>query len=72
MKGERMKQLFQVEGMMCGNCEARLTRVLQALEGVNAVEASHQEGTCDVTYDDTKLNVDVIKEAIEDAGFDVK
>lgn len=67
-----MQKVFQVEGMMCGNCEARLTRVLKAVEGVEAVIASHKDGSCSVDFDEAKVSVSALAEAIEDAGFDVK
>ena len=66
-----MQIKLNVEGMMCGNCEARLTRVLKAVEGVEAVVASHQEGNVVIDFDATKVDESVLKEAIEDAGFDL-
>ena len=66
-----MQIKLNVEGMMCGNCEARLTRVLKAVEGVEAVVASHQEVNVVIDFDVTKVNDSVLKEAIEDAGFDL-
>lgn len=66
-----MQLKFNVEGMMCGNCEARLTRVLKAMEGVEEVVASHQAGSVIVDFDTTKVVEADLKEAIEDAGFDL-
>lgn len=66
-----MQVKLNVEGMMCGNCEARLTRVLMAMEGVETVVASHQEGTVVIDFDAMKVNESALKEAVEDAGFDL-
>lgn len=66
-----MQVKLNVEGMMCGNCEARLTRVLTVMEGVETVVASHQEGTVVIDFDATKVNESALKEAVEDAGFDL-
>ena len=70
-EGEFMQVKLNVEGMMCGNCEARLTRVLTVMEGVETVVASHQEGTVVIDFDATKVNESALKEAVEDAGFDL-
>ena len=66
-----MIQKINVEGMMCGNCEARLTRVLKSVDGISNVVASYQNNMVEVEYDETVLDSQVILEAIEDAGFDV-
>ncbi|KAF0995949.1 Copper chaperone CopZ [Geobacillus sp. TFV-3] len=63
---------LQVQGMTCGHCKAAVTNALQALDGVNRVEVHLQEGTVDVDYDETKVSVEKLKEAIEEQGYDVK
>ncbi|GGJ71255.1 copper chaperone [Anoxybacillus voinovskiensis] len=63
---------LQVQGMTCGHCKAAVTNALQALDGVSRVEVHLQEGTVDVEYDETKVSVEKMKEAIEEQGYDVK
>ncbi|MEB3749282.1 Copper chaperone CopZ [Geobacillus icigianus] len=63
---------LQVQGMTCGHCQAAVTNALQALDGVSRVEVHLQEGTVDVEYDETKISVEKLKEAIEEQGYDVK
>ncbi|MBB5355278.1 copper chaperone [Anoxybacillus mongoliensis] len=63
---------LQVQGMTCGHCKAAVTNALQELDGVSRVEVHLQEGTVDVEYDETKVSVDKLKEAIEEQGYDVK
>ncbi|MCZ0756796.1 copper chaperone CopZ [Anoxybacillus sp. J5B_2022] len=63
---------LQVQGMTCGHCKAAVTNALQALDGVSRVEVHLQEGTVDVDYDETKVSVEKLKEAIEEQGYDVK
>ncbi|KYD26446.1 hypothetical protein B4113_1027 [Geobacillus sp. B4113_201601] len=63
---------LQVQGMTCGHCQAAVTNALQALDGVSRVEVHLQEGTVDVEYDETKVSVEKLKEAIEEQGYDVK
>ena len=36
---------MKIEGMMCGHCEARVKKVLEALDGVEQAEVSHETGT---------------------------
>ncbi|AKU27448.1 copper-binding protein [Geobacillus sp. LC300] len=63
---------LQVQGMTCGHCKAAVTNALQALDGVSRVEVHLQEGTVDVDYDETKVSVEKLKEAIEEQGYNVK
>ncbi|MED4922864.1 cation transporter, partial [Anoxybacillus geothermalis] len=41
-------------------------------DGVSRVEVHLQEGTVDVEYDETKVSVEKLKEAIEEQGYNVK
>lgn len=67
MKSEAIK----VDGMVCGGCENRVKNALQTLEGVNSVEASYKDGIVKVDFDDS-VDINKIKEKIEDIGFEVK
>lgn len=62
------KVVLHVEGMHCGGCAARLSRVLERIEGVEKAEADHATGkvtlTCTAKVDDVDLTERVIK-----AGF---
>ena len=67
-----MKELvIKVEGMVCGGCENRVKNALKTLDGVDSVEASHENGIVKVNLDDS-VDVNKIKEKIEDIGFEVK
>jgi copper chaperone len=63
---------LHVEGMTCNHCKMAVTNALQELEGVSNVEVHLQEGTVDVSYDEVKVSVEKLKDAIEDQGYDVK
>jgi copper chaperone len=63
---------LNVQGMTCGHCKAAVTNALKELDGVKHVEVHLQEGTVDVDYDETKVSVEKLKEAIEEQGYDVK
>jgi len=63
---------LHVQGMTCEHCKMAVTNALKELDGVKNVEVHLQEGTVDVDYDETKVSVEKLKEAIEEQGYDVK
>lgn len=63
--------LIKVEGMVCGGCENRVQNALKTIEGVENVVADHTNGTVTVTAKE-EVSISVMKEAIEDLGFEVK
>lgn len=60
---------LKIEGMHCTGCSARLEKVLNNLEGVEKAQVSLQEKKATIKYDENKISLKSIKEAIEDAGF---
>ncbi|MBR1883444.1 MAG: heavy-metal-associated domain-containing protein [Clostridia bacterium] len=67
-----MKELLlKVEGMMCEGCENRVKNALMDIEGVQNVIASHKEKNVKVILKED-ISESIIKEAIEDLGYDVK
>ena len=60
---------LKIEGMHCAGCSTRLEKVLNNLEGVETAKVSLEEKKATIKYDETKINTENIKEAIEDAGF---
>ena len=60
---------FKIEGMHCVGCSTRLEKILNNLDGVEIAKVSLEEKKETIKYDDTKINIDNIKEAIEDTGF---
>lgn len=71
-KKERMemKKTMKIEGMMCGHCEARVKKCLEALDGVESASVSHESGTAEVTLVSDVSN-DVLKKAVEDQDYQV-
>lgn len=65
-----MKEIvLKVKGMACGGCENRIQNAIKNMEGIKEVIANHKEGT--VTIVAKEIDINVIKEKIEDLGFDV-
>ncbi|GGE34050.1 copper chaperone CopZ [Pullulanibacillus camelliae] len=65
------KMTLDVQGMTCGHCKAAVTGALKDLSGVKEVEVDLDTGKVDVTYENGKVSVEQMKEAIEDQGYDV-
>ncbi len=63
--------IIKVEGMVCNGCENRVQNALKNIEGVENVIADHVTGTVTVTSKE-KVAESVMKERIEDIGFEVK
>ncbi|NBJ71311.1 MULTISPECIES: copper chaperone CopZ [Clostridia] len=66
-----MQTTLDVRGMTCGHCEKSVKGALEALPGVIGVEVHLDTGKVDVTYDDAKTNIQAMREAIEEQGYDV-
>lgn len=62
---------LNVNGMVCGGCEKRVVNSLSTIDGVKEVIANHNERTV-VIKSDEKIDINIIKERIEDLGFEVK
>jgi copper chaperone len=62
---------IKVSGMTCQGCVRSVTRVLQALPGVDSVEVSLERGEAAVRYDPARTGVQVLRKAVEDAGYPV-
>jgi copper chaperone CopZ len=63
---------FNVDGMTCGGCEVAVRRVVNKLDGIETVEASHEEGTATVTYHPEEVTPEQIVEAIETLGYEAE
>lgn len=62
--------VIRVEGMSCGACVNNVTRVLQALPGVDAVQVSLEAAEARVRFDEARTTEQALRNAIGDAGFD--
>lgn len=67
--GDTATSTFHVTGMTCGGCEVGVRRAVGKLEGVEEVEASHEEGTATITYQANMVTPDAIIAAIEELGY---
>ena len=66
-----MKETLNVQGMTCGHCKMSVEGALKKLDGVTDAEVNLDAGQVGVTFDESKVNVAAMKEAIEDQGYDI-
>lgn len=67
---EKMKKTMKIEGMMCGHCEARVKKCLEALPEVEEAVVSHEAGTAVVTLSG-EIADEVLKKTVEDQDYKV-
>lgn len=61
---------INISGMTCGGCVKSVTKVLEALNGVEKAEVDLVSAAAKITFDPAKVQTAELVEAIEDAGFD--
>ena len=66
----KMTKTMKIEGMMCGHCEARVKKCLEALAQVEEAAVSHESGTAVVTLN-ADVADDVLKKTVEDQDYQV-
>ena len=69
-ESQKMEKTMNIEGMMCGHCEARVKKTLEAIPGGEAAEVSHEKGTAVVKMA-SEVADEVLKKAVEDQDYQV-
>lgn len=69
-EAKTMVKTMKIEGMMCGHCEARVKKALEALDGVESAQVSHESGTAVVTLA-SDVSADALKSAVEAQDYRV-
>lgn len=64
--------ILNVQGMSCGHCVKAVEGSVGELEGVNHVNVKLDEALVEVSFNETEVSLDKIKETIEDQGYDVE
>lgn len=63
---------IRISGMSCTGCENRVENVLKNIENVESVNANYNTGIVEIETNNIKdLDIDVIKETLEDLGYDI-
>jgi copper chaperone CopZ len=64
-----MKKIIKIEGMSCGHCQAKVEKLLNAMDGVEAkVDLKKKAATVNLSKD---INDSIFKDAITEAGYEV-
>lgn len=65
-----MKEIkLKITGMHCEGCSTRLQKVLNNQDGVEDAKVSLENAEADIKFDESQININELKEAVEDAGF---
>ena len=65
------KEMIKVDGMSCNHCKMAVEAAVKKITGVAAAEVNLAEKTLQVEYDNEKADMAMIRQAVEDAGFEV-
>ena len=66
----KMTKTMEIEGMMCGHCEAAVKKALEALDGVDSAAVSHENNNAIVTLN-AAVSDDILRKAVEDKDYKV-
>jgi copper chaperone len=69
---EWVEVTLNVDGMTCDGCENAIKAGVESLDGIAAVESSHEEGWTKVKYDKAQTSMEDIQAKITDTGYEVK
>ena len=64
--------VLKVPDMTCGHCELSVQEALDDLDGVERANADHARGDVEVDYDEDKVSVEQMGEAIEEVGYTLR
>jgi len=70
-KQEMKTVTMEIEGMMCGHCEARVKKALEALPEVAFAEVSFEKGTAVLTLS-KEVSEEVLRRTVEEQDYKVK
>lgn len=70
---EKNKKIeIRISGMSCTGCENRVENILKNIENVESVNANYNTGIVEIGTNNIKnLDIDMIKETLEDLGYDI-
>ena len=65
-----MKKIIEIDGMHCDKCKSRVFNVLSNIDGIKNVLVSLEDNNAIIEFD-KEISLDLVKESIEDLGFNV-
>ncbi len=71
MEVEKVTQeTIKVEGMSCMHCKLRVKKAVEAVEGVQRADVNLQTKEVVFDYEEGKVNLEKVKDAIREAGYE--
>ena len=71
-EAKNLTKTLKIQGMMCGHCEAHVKKAIEAMEGVEAAEVSHEKGTAVVhIIGGAVITDEALKKVVEEEGYTV-
>ena len=67
----KIKKTFPVVGMSCASCAARIDKVIHEQPGVCEANINYATAQAQVVYDTEICSVQALKNAVQDAGYDL-
>lgn len=64
------KQRLTIKGMHCGSCAMNIDEELEELDGVDEAQTSYRKQSTEIVFDEARINLDVIQEAIRRLGYE--
>ena len=65
-----MEKVLNIEGMSCQGCVRHVTKALEAVEGVKAVEVSLENKNATVSSNQ-EINTEILVKTVENSGYKV-
>lgn len=64
------QEIIKVEGMSCMHCQLRVKKAVEAVEGVQRADVNLQTKLVTVDYEEGKTNLEKVKAAIRETGYE--
>lgn len=64
------QEIIKVEGMSCMHCQLRVKKAVEAVEGVQGADVNLQTKQVTVDYEEGKANLEKVRAAIREAGYE--
>ena len=64
------QETIKVEGMSCMHCQLRVKKAVEEVEGVRKADVDLQTKQVVIDYEEGKANLEKVKAAIREAGYE--
>ncbi len=65
------KQTYNIEGLKCQHCKARVEEGLKKMNGVAMADANVEQKQITIEYDPERISIREIQEAVDDLGYEL-